>query len=108
MVSIAVGQDELAKGILQGQAMMMGFAGAPLDDARMAKLKSFSDTLDFKGFFSELVTAVEGLPSPKARLVADQKSDPVLLGLDNGSEPQAGEPGRCARSVSGQYQPDRG
>ena len=77
MVSIAVGQDELAKGILQGQAMMMGFAGAPLDDARMAKLKSLADVMDFKGFFSELVTAVEGLPSPKARLVADQKSDPV-------------------------------
>ena len=77
MVSIAVGQDDLAKGILQGQAMMLGFAGAPLDDTRMAKLKSLSDVMDFKGFFSELVTTVEGLPSPRARVVADQKSDPV-------------------------------
>ena len=103
MVSIAVGQDELAKGILQGQAMMMGFAGAPLDDARMAKLKSFSDTLDFKGFFSELVTVDRRASFSQGQIGRGSKKRPGILGLDNGSEPQAGEPGRCPWSVSGQY-----
>ena len=77
MVTVAAGQDELAKGILEGQAMMMGFAGAPLDEARMAELKSLTASMDFKGFFSELVAAVEGVPSPTARLVEDPKSDVV-------------------------------
>jgi hypothetical protein len=77
MVSIAAGQDDLAKGILEGQAMMLGFAGAPLDEARMAELKSLAASMDFKEFFSELVSAAEGIPSPKARLVEDPKSDVV-------------------------------
>jgi hypothetical protein len=77
MVSIAAGQDELAKGILEGQAMMMGFAGAPLDEARMAELKSLAASMDFKEFFSGLVSAAEGVPSPRARLVEDPKSDVV-------------------------------
>ena len=77
MVMVAAGQDELAKGILEGQAMMMGFAGAPLDKARMDKLKSIAALLDFKGFFTELAVAVEGVPSPRARLVEDPKSDVV-------------------------------
>ena len=77
MVTIAAGQDELAKGILEGQAMMMGFAGAPLDEARMDELKSLTASMDFKGFFSRLVAAVEGVPSPTARLVEDPKSDVV-------------------------------
>ena len=75
MVTVAAGQDELAKGILEGQAMMLGFAGAPLDEARMAELKSLTAGMDFKGFFSELAAAVEGVPSPAARLVEDPKSD---------------------------------
>ena len=62
MVTVAAGQDELAKGILEGQAMMMGFAGAPLDEARMDELKSLTASMDFKGFFSRLVAAVEGVP----------------------------------------------
>ena len=77
MVTVAAGQDELAKGILEGQAMMMGFAGAPLDEARMEVLKSLTASMDFKGFFSELVAALEGVPSPTARLVEDPESDVV-------------------------------
>ena len=77
MVTVAAGQDELAKGILEGQAMMMGFAGAPLDEARMDELRSLAAAKDFKGFFSALVAALEGVPSPTARLVEDPKSDVV-------------------------------
>ncbi len=77
MVSIAVGQGDLAKSILEGQSMMMGLAGAQLNDARMAKLKSLSTSMDFTGFFTELVSATEGVPSLKARLINDSKSDVV-------------------------------
>jgi hypothetical protein len=75
--SVAAAQGEQAGGILQGQAMLLGFAGAPLDAARMEKLKLQSAALDFKGFFGELVAAAEGLPTIQARLIADDASDIV-------------------------------
>ena len=108
MVTVAAGQDELAKGILEGQAMMMGFAGAPLDEARMAELKSLAASMDFKGFFSELVAAAGRCPITHGEIGRGSQKRCGLLVLDNGAAPQAGSPGQRARPVSGQYQPDSG
>lgn len=77
MVSIAAGQGDLAKGILEGQAMMTGLAGAQINESGMAKIKSLAESMDFKGFFSELVSATGRVPSFKARLINDQKNDVV-------------------------------
>ncbi len=77
MVSIAIGQDDMAKGIMEGQAMMLGFAGAPLDDARMAELKSLSAAMNYKDILYELVASDEGSRSLKARLAENPKDDVV-------------------------------
>lgn len=76
-VSVGAAQAGQADGILQGQAMLLGFAGAQLDQAKMAQLKSFSDAQDFKGFFTELVATAQGLTAIKAQLVEDGVSDVV-------------------------------
>lgn len=77
VVTVAAAQDQQTNGILQGQAMLLGFTGGKLDEARMTKLKSLAATLDYKGFFTELVVAAEGSPTLKARLVEDGGSDVV-------------------------------
>jgi hypothetical protein len=76
-VSATAAQGEQADGILQGQAMMLGFAGGQLDEARMAKLKALAAAPDYKGFFTELVAAAEGAATLKARLVEGGGSDVV-------------------------------
>ncbi|MHC1782358.1 MAG: hypothetical protein AB9891_06275 [Anaerolineaceae bacterium] len=78
MVSVAAAQDQETTSLMEGQTMMVGFAGGKLDDARMEKIKSMAAALDYKGVFSELVIAAEGLPTLKARLVEDADSDPVF------------------------------
>ncbi|MHC1782359.1 MAG: hypothetical protein AB9891_06280 [Anaerolineaceae bacterium] len=77
MVSVAAAQDQETVGILQGQTMLVGFAGGKLDEARMEKIKAMSAALDYKGVFSELITAAEGLPTLQVRLVDDDKNDLV-------------------------------
>jgi len=69
MVSVTAAQNQQAGGILQGQAMLLGFAGGSLDEARMAKLKELAAVPDYKGFFTEVVAAAQGAPTLKARLV---------------------------------------
>ena len=51
VVSVAAAQDEQTEGILQGQAFLLGMAGAPLDQPTLDKLKALSDAQDFKGLF---------------------------------------------------------
>jgi hypothetical protein len=75
MVSVAAAQDADTNGMLQGQAMLMGFAGAQLDEARMTKLKSMAASMDFTGFFTELVTAAQGTPTLKAKLIDKDGQD---------------------------------
>lgn len=77
LVSATAAQGPQADGILQGQAMMLGFAGGQLDEARMTKLKALAATLDYRGFFTELVAAADGAPTLKARLVENSGSDVV-------------------------------
>jgi hypothetical protein len=74
-ISVAAAQDQQTIGILQGQAMLLGFGGGQLDEARMDKLRSLAENLDYKGFFGELVTAAEGSTTLKARLLEDGNSD---------------------------------
>jgi hypothetical protein len=67
-VSVGAGQDQQAIGLMQGQAVLLGFAGAPLGADRMAKLKQLADGLDYKGFFGELVAAAKGSSIIKAQI----------------------------------------
>lgn len=77
MISAVAAQDLEASGILQGQMMMLGLGGVQFDEAGMNKLKSLAENLDYKGFFTELVTVAEGATTLKARLVEGGGSDVV-------------------------------
>jgi hypothetical protein len=68
-VSIAAGQGAQTDGILQGQAMLVGMAGAPLDDATRTRLQALSGVQDFSGFIGELVTLAKGAPAVKAQQI---------------------------------------
>jgi hypothetical protein len=69
MVSVTAAQGQQAEGILQGQAFLLGMAGVPLDETKMARLKELSDAGDFAGFFAEMVALAQGAPAVQARLV---------------------------------------
>jgi hypothetical protein len=77
MISVAAAQEQQISGILQGQALLLGFAGGKLDEARMNKIKALSAAQDYKGFFGELVAGAEGAANLKARLIPDAGSDLV-------------------------------
>lgn len=89
-ISVAAAQDQQTIGILQGQAMLLGFGGIQLDEARMDKLKSLAETLDYRGFFGELVTAAEGSATLKAKLVEDSSSDVVYWAWINAQSRRQG------------------
>ena len=74
-VSVGVAQAGQAEGILQGQVMLMGFAGVQFDEAKMTRFNNLSDAQDFKTFFTELVAAAQGSTVVKAQLVEDGVSD---------------------------------
>ena len=76
-VSVGVAQAGQAEGILQGQVMLMGFAGVQFDEAKMTRFNNLSDAQDFKTFFTELVAAAQGSTVVKAQLVEDGVSDVV-------------------------------
>jgi len=76
-VSVGAAQAGQADGILQGQVMLLGFAGVQLDQAKMAHFKLLSDAQDFKTFFTELVAAAQGSTVVKAQLVEDGVNDVV-------------------------------
>lgn len=81
MVSVAAAQDKETIGILEGQTMLVGFAGGKLDDARMTRIKTMAAALDHKGVFSELAAAAGSLPTLKARLVEDDDFDLIYWAL---------------------------
>jgi hypothetical protein len=76
-VSVSAAQDQQTNDILQGQAMLLGFAGVQLDQTRMAKLKTLATALDFKGYFAELVAAAKGVEAAKVRLIDGGGNDVV-------------------------------
>ena len=79
MVSVTAAQGQQAEGILQGQAFLLGMAGVPLDETKMARLKELSDAGDFAGFFAEMVALAQGAPAVQARLV-DGMGDAGAIG----------------------------
>ena len=76
-VSVGAAQAGQAEGILQGQVMLLGFAGVQFDEAKMTRFNNLSDAQDFKTFFTELVAAAQGSTVVKAQLVEDGVSDVV-------------------------------
>jgi hypothetical protein len=75
--TVAAAQEKETSGILQGQVMLLGFAGVPLDQAFMGKIKPLAESLDFKEFFTEVVAASKGSESVKARLFTGGGNDLV-------------------------------
>lgn len=74
-VTVAAAQDKDTNGILQGQAMLLAFAGAQIDETRMNNLKLMAAALDYTGFFTELIAAAEGIPTLKAQLIEKDGMD---------------------------------
>lgn len=75
MVSAAAAQDQENSGILQGQMMMLGLGGVQLDETGVNKLRSLAESMDYKGFFTELVTISQGATTMTARLVEGGGND---------------------------------
>jgi hypothetical protein len=77
VVSIAAAQDEDTSGVLQGQAMLLGFAGAKVDQEFMERVKPLADTQNYLEFFKELASAAKESPSAKVRLFSGGGNDLV-------------------------------
>ncbi|HET9913688.1 MAG TPA: hypothetical protein VFQ13_17480 [Anaerolineales bacterium] len=75
MVSAAAAQDQETSGILQGQMMMLGFGSVQLDESGVNKLRSLAESMDYRGFFTELVTISQGAPTMTAQLVEGEGND---------------------------------
>jgi hypothetical protein len=75
MVSAAAAQDQETSGILQGQMMMLGLGGVQLNEASVNKLRSLAESMDYRGFFTELVAISQGAPTMTARLVEGGGND---------------------------------
>jgi hypothetical protein len=75
--TVAAAQDKDTSGILQGQVMLLGFAGVQVDQAFMTKIKPLAETMDFRGFFTEVITASKSSESVKARLFTGGGNDLV-------------------------------
>lgn len=74
-VTATAAQDKETSGILQGQAMLVMFTGKKPDDNFTNKIRSLSDALDFKGFFTEMVTASKGSPVMSAKMFSGGGND---------------------------------
>lgn len=66
--SLGAGQDKDTATVLQGQAMLLGFAGIKLDETTIGKLNKLADAQDFKRYLSELVAQSKGTDTISARL----------------------------------------
>ena len=71
VVSVAAAQDQQTQVILQGQMILLGFAGAHPSEEEMGKLKSLAEALAFRDFFGELVAAGQGTAAIKAQLISN-------------------------------------
>jgi hypothetical protein len=73
--SITAGQDKDTVNILQSQAMLLGMAGVKLDADAMARIKTLAESLDFAGFFNELVTLAKTSTTITANLYTGGGND---------------------------------
>jgi hypothetical protein len=69
VISVSAAQEEQTEGILQGQAMLLGMAGVPLDQAKLDQLKSLAIEQDYLAYFTELENLGQGVPSIKAHIL---------------------------------------
>lgn len=73
--SIGAAQDKESSSILQGQALLLGLAGVKLDTAVMAKIKPMAESLDYKGFFTELISASKSSDKISAKMFTGGGND---------------------------------
>ncbi len=71
VVSVTAAQEEQSEGILQGQAMMLGMTGVPLDQAKLDQLKTLSASQDYLAYFTELETLAQNSLTAKAHILKD-------------------------------------
>ncbi len=74
-LSFGAAQDEETSGILQGQMMLLGFAGVKMDQPFIDKIRPLADAMDFKGFFTEMITASQSSTIVKAKLFSGGGND---------------------------------
>jgi len=75
MVSVAAAQDQETSGVMQGQMFMLGIGGVQLDEAAVNKLRLLAESMDYRGFFTELVALSQDAPTMTARLVEGGGND---------------------------------
>jgi hypothetical protein len=73
--SIGAAQDKESSNILQGQTMLLGFAGIKMDDAFINEVKPLAENLDYKTFFSKLVAASKSSNTISAKLFSGGGND---------------------------------
>ena len=73
--SLGAAQDKEASTVMQGQALLLGMAGVKLDEAAMDRLKTLADTLDYKGYFTELATQSKSSTNISAKLFGGGGND---------------------------------
>ncbi len=70
-VSVAAAQDQESEGILQGQAMMLGMTGVPLDQVKLDQLKALAAGKDYLAYFTELENLAQNSLTAKAHILKD-------------------------------------
>jgi hypothetical protein len=73
--SVGAGQDKESGSILQSQAMLLSMAGVEMDDAFLAKVKPYEESLDYRAYFTELVAASKSSDTVTAKLFAGGGND---------------------------------
>ena len=73
--SVAAAQDKESVNILQGQTMLLGFAGIKMDEAFINEVKPLAEALDYKAFFTKLVAASKSSSTISAKLFSGGGND---------------------------------
>jgi len=71
VISVTAAQEEQSEGILQGQAMLLGMTGVPLDQAKLDQLKTLAASQDYLAYFTELETLAQNALTAKAHILKD-------------------------------------
>jgi hypothetical protein len=71
LISVTAAQEEQSEGILQGQAMLLGMTGVPLDQSKLDQLKALAANQDYLAYFTELETLGQNSLTAKAHILKD-------------------------------------
>jgi hypothetical protein len=69
VISVTAAQEENTIDILQGQAMLLGLAGVPIDQTMLDHLRSLATKQEYIAYFTELENLAQNTPSVKARIL---------------------------------------